>query len=152
MHNFVETYQSAYGVKRADVNAVGTFYGGTTPLAWNDAMWAKYQIGAALGITDPATKAPLVRNWFHEPRKGDPVFLNGILSDANIASLVRRGAVFVMCRNAFTLWTMRLAKGGDPAPIQTEILANLVPGVVVVPAMVIAVQKAQEAGLTYMRT
>jgi hypothetical protein len=152
MHNFIETYKSAYGVAPGDINVVGTFYGGTTPLAWSDAMWEKYAIGAALGITDPATKAPLVRNWFLAPREGDPVFFNGLLADANIASQVRRGAIFLMCRNAFNLWTLRLARGGDPEPVRAEILANLVPGVVVVPAMVIAVQKAQAAGLTYMRT
>lgn len=152
MHNFVETYQSAYGARASDVNVVGTFYGGTTPLAWNHAMWAKYGIGGALGLTDPATRAPLARNWFFEPKSGDPVFLGGLLSDANIASLTRRGATFLMCRNAFNLWTLRLAAGGDVEAVRKEILANLVPGVVVVPAMVIAVQKAQAAGLTYMRT
>jgi intracellular sulfur oxidation DsrE/DsrF family protein len=152
MHNFVETYKSAYGAAPADINVVGTFYGATTPLAWNDAMWAKYKIGAALGLNEPATKAPLERNWFNQPKSGDPVFFNGLLADANIASLQRRGATFIMCRNAFNLWTMRLAQGGDPEPIRKDILANLLPGIVVVPAMVIAVQKAQAAGLTYMRT
>lgn len=152
MHNYIETYKSAYGAKPNEVNVVGTFYGGTTPLAWNDRMWEKYAIGAALGIKDPSTGAPLTRNWFNAPKQGDPVFFDGLLADANIASQVRRGAVFLMCRNAFNLWTMRLAKGGDPEPIRREILANLIPGVVVVPAMVIAVEKAQHAGLAYMRT
>lgn len=152
MHNFIETYKSAYGAKPNEVNVVGTFYGATTPLAWNDRMWEKYAIGAALGIQDPSTGAPLIRNWFHTPKQGDPVFFNGLLADANIASQVRRGAVFLMCRNAFNLWTMRLAKGGDPEPIRREISANLIPGVVVVPAMVIAVEKAQRAGIAYMRT
>ena len=154
MHNFIETYRSAYGVANSEVNAIGTFYGGTTPLAWNDAMWAKYKIGAALQLTDPATKAPLTRNWFYRQQRGDPVFLNGLFPEANIESLSRRGATFLMCNTAFRVWVGRLAAGGagtDEA-IATDILANLVPGVVVVPAMVIAVNKAQMKGVAYMRS
>ncbi|MGE0556323.1 MAG: hypothetical protein AB7R55_23080 [Gemmatimonadales bacterium] len=74
------------------------------------------------------------------------------MADANIASLVEKGATFLMCRNAFDRWSARLAQGADVAAVRQEILANLLPGVVVVPAMVIAVEKAQRAGLTYMRT
>ena len=47
-------------------------------MAWNDAMWAKYKIGTALNLTDPETKAPVARNWFFQPKKTDPVFLNGL--------------------------------------------------------------------------
>ena len=154
MHNFIETLKSAYKAPASDINAVGTFYGGTTPLAWNDAMWKNYEIGKALNLTDPATKAPLTRNWFHRPAKGDPVFLNGMLADASIESLTKRGARFLMCNNAFNLWVARLAAAGSGTPeaIGAEIKANLLPGVTIVPAMVIAVEVAQRHGLTYMRT
>jgi hypothetical protein len=154
MHNYVETLKSAYKVPASDINVVGTAYGGTTPIAWNDAMWAKYKVGTALNMTDPETKAPLARNWFHQPKKTDPVFFNGLLADASMESLVKRGAVFLMCNNAFRLWVGRLAGMGlgAAADIEKDIRANLVPGVVVVPAMVIAVEVAQKNGLTYMRT
>jgi hypothetical protein len=154
MHNFIETHKTAYGVTEKDINVVGTFYGGTTPLAWNDTIWAKYKIGQALNLTDPATKAPLVRNWFYRPQSGDPVFFNGVFAGASIESLSKRGATFIMCDNAFRLWVGRLAsmglgKAGDMEP---EIRANLLPGVITVPAMVIAVNRAQRKGFTYMRT
>ncbi len=154
MHNFIETLKSAYGAKPADINVVGTFYGGTTALAWNDAMWAKYKIGTALNLTDPETKAPVTRNWFFQPKKTDPVFLNGMLADASIQNLTARGATFLMCNNAFRLWTMRLAGMGlgRAEDIAADIKANLLPGVVIVPAMVIAIGAAQRHGLTYMRT
>lgn len=154
MHNYVETLKSAYRAAPGDINVVGTCYGGTTPLAWNDAMWAKYKVGAAMNLTDPATNAPLTRNWFHNPAKGDPAFFGGMLADANMGSLVRRGATFLMCNNAFRMWVGRLAAagGGTPEAIDADIRANLVPGVIVVPAMVIAVGVGQRHGLTYMRT
>ncbi|MBM4188347.1 MAG: hypothetical protein FJ206_13685 [Gemmatimonadetes bacterium] len=154
MHNFIETHKAAYGVMERDINVVGSFYGGTTPLAWNDMVWAKYKIGQALNLTDPATKAPLTRNWFYQPKSGDPVFFNGVLAAASIDSLVKRGATFLMCNNAFRLWVGRLAGMGfgKAEEIEPEIRANLVPGVVTVPAMVIAVNRAQRKGLTYIRT
>ena len=154
MHNYMETLKSAYGVSQSDINIVGTCYGGTTPLAWNDAMWAKYKIGAALNIVDPSTNSPLARNWYYRPKKTDPVFFNGLLADAGIESLMNRGAVFLMCNNAFRLWVGRLAAAGNgkAEDIDKEIRANLLPGIVTVPAMVIAVGRAQQRGLQYMRT
>ncbi len=153
MHNFIETLKSAYQVPGSDIGTVGTFYGGTTPLGWNDAMWAKYNVGAALGIEDPATKQPLVRNWFNRPAEGDPVFMNGYFKDASIASLQDRGAVFLLCNNALRVWVGRLAgSSGNAEAIDREIRANLLPGVVVVPAMVVAVDVAHRHGLTYSRT
>jgi hypothetical protein len=117
-------------------------------------MWAKYKIGTALNLTDPATKAPLTRNWFNTYKQGDPVFFNGLLAGATIESLQKRGAVFIMCNNAFRLWVGRLAGMGlgKAEEIEPEIRKNLLPGVVTVPAMVIAVNRAQKKGLTYMRT
>lgn len=154
MHNFVETHKAAYGATERDINVVGTCYGGTTPLAWNDAMWAKYQIGKALNITDPATKAPLTRNWFNRPQSGDPVFFAGMLAAASMENLTKRGATFLMCNNAFRMWVGRLAEMGlgKPEEIEPDIRANLLPGIVTVPAMVIAVNRAQRKGFTYMRT
>ena len=153
MHNFIETLKSVYQVPGSDISVVGTFYGGTVPLAWNDAMWAKYNAGAALGIEDPATKHPLVRNWFNRPAEGDPVFMNGYFRDANIASLHSRWATFLLCNNALRVWVSRLAgSGGNAAAIDAELRANLLPGVVVVPAMVVAFEVAHRHGLTYSRT
>jgi hypothetical protein len=154
MHNFIETHKAAYNVTEKDINIVGTFYGGTTPLAWDDAMWAKYKIGQALNLTDPGTKAPLARNWFNRYQQGDPPFFNGLLAAATIENLQKKGAVFIMCNNAFRLWVGRLAGMGlgKAEEIDAEIRQNLLPGVITVPAMVIAVNRAQKKGFTYMRT
>ena len=154
MHNFIETLKSAYGARPSDISVVGTFYGATTPLAWNDVMWAKYRIGTALNLIDPETKTGVTRNWFFQPKKTDPVFLNGAVAEASIDNLRARGATFLMCNNAFQRWTGRLAGQGfgQAADIAADIKANLISGVVTVPAMVIAIGAAQRRGLTYMRT
>ena len=156
MLNYINTYKTAYGVPTSEVNAVGTFYGppaetASMPLGWNDTLWAKYKIGEMLRLTDPATKAPAVRNMYFRPKAGDPVFFNGMVLPAGIENLQKLGATFLLCNNALMAWIGFLAgKGGGKADeIEKEIRANLLPGVTVVPAMVIAIEKAQGKGVAY---
>jgi hypothetical protein len=155
--NYINTYRQAYGAKPADVNAVFSCYGApgpaTMPLAWNDAMWARYRVGELIGLVDPATKAPLTRNAFWNPRAGDPVLFGGALAMAGLANLVQMGTTVLMCNNAFTAWVGWMASQGrgDAASIEKDIRANLMPGVVTIPAMVIAIEKAQGRGIAYNR-
>jgi hypothetical protein len=159
MYNYVSTYRTAYGEPNSAVNAIGTFYGppGATasmPLAFNDAMWEKYKIGEMLKLTDPVTKQPAVRNLFFRPRAGDPVLGGGAFAIAGIENLQRMGSTFLLCNNALGVWVASLSGSGstgNPSTIDRELRANLIPGVIVVPAMVIAIEKAQQAGIAYNR-
>ena len=146
-----------YGVwhQAGEVNAIGIFYfvGPTAsiPLAFNDAAWAKYKLGAYLNLDDPKTKAPSARNMFYAPQPGDPVLFGGQFAPASIANLQKMGSTFLLCNNAFGLFVGQLAeKGmGTAADISKDLLANLLPGVIVVPAAVIAIEKAQQKGIAY---
>ena len=159
IYNYISTYRRDYGEPASTVNTVGTFYGppgetASMPLAWNDAMWEKYKIGALLKLNDPDTRAPTRRNLFFRPRAGDPVLGNGAFAIAGIENLQRMGTTFLMCNNAFMMWISFLSGSGstgNPAEIEREIRANLLPGVVTVPAMVIAIEKAQGKGIAYNR-
>src|SRR3954447_13589110 len=63
--NYLNTYSAAYKTTPGQVGAVGTFYGiggqSSIPLAFNDAMWAKYGLGEYLSLKDASGKA-YVRN------------------------------------------------------------------------------------------
>jgi intracellular sulfur oxidation DsrE/DsrF family protein len=155
MFNYLNTYASAYGTKAGDVNAIGTLYfvGPTSsiPLAFNDSMWQKYKLGAYLKLDDPKTKAPSVRNMFNAPQAGDPVLFGGAFAQASIANLQKMGSTFLICNNALNLFTGQMAQqsGGTAEAVGAELRANLLPGVVIVPAMVIAIEKAQSKGIAY---
>ena len=155
MFNYLNTYASAYGTKKGEVNATGTLYfvGPTSsiPLAFNDAMWEKYKLGAYVKLDDPKTKAPSTRNMFNSPQAGDPVLFGGAFAAASIANLQQMGATFLLCNNALGLFVGQMAKqsGGTPEAVGAELKANLLPGVVIVPAMVIAIEKAQQKGIAY---
>ena len=69
------------------------------------------------------------------------------------AALQRLGARFILCNNALGFWVGRIAAATNQevSAVRAEWLANISPGVTVVPAMVQAIEQAQRAGLTYMK-
>jgi hypothetical protein len=72
-----------------------------------------------------------------------------IPADSSISALQKRGAVFILCNNAFNVWMGLL--GGDKAPeLRKDFEANMLPGVFLVPAMVVAINQAQMHGCSYM--
>ena len=166
--NYLNTYAAAYKAGPNQVGAVGTLYSAgsqsSIPLAFNDAIWAKYGIGAYTGLKDAAGK-PYTRNVFNQPTADDlhlvmqaldsPTIpgLAPAMPGLGIQSLQKNGAKFILCANALGLWCLELeARGkGKAADIEKELRANVLPGVTIVPAMVIAIEKAQEAGIKYNR-
>jgi len=147
--NYYETYNKAYNVKDADIDAVLAFYGSTTFHGLNDAMWTKYALGEFLDVNDPATGKPAVVN----PWRSAPVILGMTLTQASVESLQKRGATFIVCNNALQIFSGLLARkrGLDAAAVYEDMKANILPGVELVPGMVVAVEQAQRAGLTYHR-
>ena len=57
--------------------------------------------------------------------------------------------MFILCNNAFNVW-MGLLGGDKAADLRKEFEANILPGVYLVPAMVVAVNQAQMHSCTYM--
>jgi intracellular sulfur oxidation DsrE/DsrF family protein len=166
--NYLNTYSAAYKTAAGQVGAVGTFYAvgsqASIPLAFNDEIWAKYALGAYTGLKDADGK-PYTRNVFNHPTPKDlHLLMRAVdtpmipaLADAmpaiGIESLQKMGTKFILCNNALGIWCLELeARGkGKAQDIDKELRANLLPGVTIVPAMVIAIDKAQEAGIKYNR-
>lgn len=155
VRNYMQTYQSAFEMAYPHVLAIVGLYGFTTPLAFNDAMWAKYGFGAATGVNDRATKAAATRNVFASAPDGE--FLGAearidIPGDSSMTALQALGTRFIVCNNALNFWVARLAAGMNrpAAEIRTELEANMLPRVTIVPAMVIAMNQAQAEGASYM--
>ena len=86
-------------------------------------------------------------------RRAAPLILGGAIPAAGIESLQKRGATFILCNDALTIFSGMLAqaRGLDAKVVYEDMKANVLPGVVVVPAMVIAIEQAQAAGLSYHR-
>lgn len=147
--NYYDTYNKAFGVSDSDIDAVLTFYGATTFYGLNDAAWAKYRLGEFLETSDPATGRPATSN----PWRAAPVILGMELPSASIEALQGRGATMIICDNALQIFSGLLAKqrGLDPKVVYHDLKASILPDVELVPAMVIAIEQATRAGVSYHR-
>ena len=114
-----------------------------TPAALTDAAWSRYEMGTVQKVTDPATHQPVVRNpYWSAPSTGgddDPTTLHEI---------VQRDAIILVCNVALTHLASRVARqrGEDPATVQHEFRASLIPTAIVVPSGIFGLVRAQNAG------
>ena len=155
VRNYLNTLRDTYHVTHPEATAVVTVYGMGTMLAFNDDMWKKYSLGGASKVND-ASNAPATANVFYKaPGGSNSLSISGtpipVPADASISELQQRGAVFILCNNAYNVW-MSLLSGGDAAKasaLRKEFDANMLPGIYLVPAMVVAIDQAQKPGCSY---
>jgi intracellular sulfur oxidation DsrE/DsrF family protein len=139
--NYLDAYRDAFGAKPGEAAAVIGVHGGALAVGFTDAAWAKYGFARASGLLDPTTKEVAARNIYGS---GLPL---------SVDSLMKRGVVFLMCNNALRLTSQALAKArGEAAEaVYEDLKASRLPGTVLVPAMVVAINRAEEAGFSYIR-
>lgn len=143
MH-FLDLNRERYGLTDNQLTAVIGLRHNAMPMALPDALWERYNIGESMQISDRATGGPATRNPFLHA-DGTPV------SGANIPSLMKRGVIFTVCNVALTTLSARLARNASVSQTaaQEEWTASLLPGMILVPVGVMAVNLAQERGCTY---
>jgi intracellular sulfur oxidation DsrE/DsrF family protein len=145
---FVGNYYSAnrgvYGLGNADLAVVVGMRHRSAPFAFNDAMWAKY--GGVLAkraeFVDPKTKEMPAVNYFTPKAPAAPARPRGL------ASLMALGVQFAIC-NLSThaiAGLIAAAHGGTADEKYKEITANLIDHARLVPAGIVAVNRAQERG------
>ena len=127
--NFLLANRNDYGLQNQDMAVIVVARHLSTEFGFNDTMWAKY--GAALQAK--------------EPPKANP-------HAASLAPLVTQGVQFAVCYMA----THRLAGtiagkvNGNADAIFAEISANLVSNGRMVSAGIVAVNRAQERGFSFV--
>lgn len=146
--NYYESWKAAEGIGDEAIDALVTLYGGTTFHGLDDAMWAKYRLGEVMGQVTPEG-APYATN----PWRLNPVFDGSPLPPAGIEALADRGATFLLCNNALTYFAGKVAaaQGLDAEAVYADMRTHILPEVTLVPAMVVAIDQALQAGLSYQR-
>jgi intracellular sulfur oxidation DsrE/DsrF family protein len=116
------------------------------PFAMQDQLWAKYKLGEVFKIDDKTTKAPSLRNIVTNIKPEDMP-----IPEMAMEKVQARGVTFGVCDLAMTVYSMMLAGSASmkPEDVKKDLVAGLVPGIVVVPSGVYAVHRAQSAGFTY---
>jgi intracellular sulfur oxidation DsrE/DsrF family protein len=142
--NFLDVYRDAYGVGDRDVNAIVGAHGTGLGLVFSDAIWERFGLGEYYSVADVSTERPATRN----PYSGVGAHAPAI----SVASLQRRGVRFLGCQQSINRVARELARKGKGAEgaIRNALADGLLPGVTLVPAMVVAANRAQESGLAYL--
>jgi len=150
VNNFFAANQAGYGLGNADAAVVIVFRHNSTPFAYTDAMWAKYgpAIGeAAGGFDDPKTKARPAINVYNSTNHLGALPNNGVTLD----SLIGKGVHFAVCQMATRRFAgaIATAKGLNADTVYNELVANVIRNSHMVPAGIVAVNRAQERGYAF---
>jgi intracellular sulfur oxidation DsrE/DsrF family protein len=144
--NFYTANADAYGLKDSDLAVVIVARHKSTPWAYNDAMWAKYgkQLSDQTEFTDPKTKMPPTVNLLTAEDSTLP-------QAGKMIPLIKKGVQFTVCGMSTRGISGRIAKanGLETDAVFKEISANLVGNSRIVPAGILAVNRAQEHGYTF---
>lgn len=146
--SFLDAWHEA-GVPDGEISLVMGVRGSGLPLVLQDDLWAGFPIASQYAITDPRTRQPADRNLFIDAnaRPGGPVNTR-----QTVEELQKRGALFLACMNTIKGASRRLAAAGlgSPDEISATLRDGVLPGVIVVPAMVVAFTLMQERGVSYV--
>lgn len=144
--NFLNSSKSGYSLTDSDAAVVICLRHFATPLAWSDAIWAKY--GAAftdmVKLSDPTTgKAPTI-NLYTKSDYGMKLNNFGTTLD----DVIKRGVHFAVCDAATHFIAGMLAEGtkGNAEAIYKELTASTIGNSHYVPAGIVAINRAQERG------
>lgn len=149
--NFYTANKSGYGIEPAALAVVIIMRHASTPFGFNDSIWQKYGAAFAKQLKlegDDAVRAAkgntlLSASTPAAPGKGD--------DKATLATLATKGARFAVCAMATHAIAQALAKqsGGSAEDVENDLKANLIPGALMVPAGVVAINRAQEHGYAF---
>ncbi|HSP67833.1 MAG TPA: hypothetical protein VLN48_08905 [Bryobacteraceae bacterium] len=136
--NFLLANRNDYGLQNQDVAVIVVARHRSTGYGYNNDMWAKY--GASL-----TGQAPSAGSQDKEPPKANP-------SAAALATLSTQGVQFAVCSMATRRLAGMIARAvsGNADTIFAELTANLVSNGRMVPAGIIAVNRAQERGYSFV--
>ncbi len=144
--NFLNSNNDAYKLSDSALSAVVGLRHFSIPIGFTDGIWSRYKLGEFFQVNDPATKAPATRNFFYHSHEGDVPF-----PGMAVEKLQARGVQFTLCSVALTVLSGMTSKnaGVTPEAAKKEWIAGMIPGMVLVPSGVLAVNRAQEKGCTY---
>jgi intracellular sulfur oxidation DsrE/DsrF family protein len=141
---------AAYGLTDADSAVVICVRHESTPFAFTDAMWAKY--GEALAehavFTDPKTKETPTINVFQAASGYNTLLAS---RGVTIETLVGHGLRLAVCSLATRAIASAAARksGGKVEDVLKELTDNRIANSHMVPAGIVAVNRAQERGYSF---
>jgi intracellular sulfur oxidation DsrE/DsrF family protein len=154
--------QTAYGLKNSDLAVVIVARHRSTPFAYANSIWARYgrELSQEAGFSDPKIDQPL---WNDVDLLLDHLFTRTSVQNifaapgdrsgtSQMTALIDNGMRFAVCEIATRSICGKIAHvmHCQPESVFTDIEANLVPNARMVSAGVVALNRAQERGYSYV--
>jgi hypothetical protein len=153
---WLEGCRQALGAAPGDAHAVIVVRHAAVVLAFNDAIWSKYELGKERKVKDDSTGKWAVRNPYASPtpRSADdppPQRSSPDRPAGNLGWFAQNGHTLLACDLATRGMSFILAKKvkREQRTVYEDLKANLIPGVILQPSGIYAVHRAQEAGCTF---
>jgi len=158
MKNSLNGLEYGFGVPASEIQIIAALHGPSNTVNYDDHVWSKYQIGAWLSVDDPKTGKPAERNVYYPSKAGadlhyaskDPDSEDSIYQDASVQALQSRGVKFLSCHTALEeqarAMVTRLKLSATPEDVVKDMMAHVLPGVLVVPSMVASLALLQNRG------
>jgi hypothetical protein len=157
---YIRGMREALSAGDNDVQTVIVIRHAAIPMAFNDAMWEKYEIGKDKKIKDGRTDNWATHNPYFNGNAGGGggAGRGGAAPSADrpastFAWLGSHGQILLACDLATRNYSNVIARNFkvDQRAVYEELKANLVPGFILQPTGVYAALRAQEAGCAYIR-
>ncbi len=134
------------GVPVGEAMSVVVIRHSAIPMGMATPLWEKYKFGEVFEIADEETKKPQTKNIYYAAPGNFP------LPGMTIEDLMKDGTLFGICDMALTFYSGMVAKkmNLDAAEVKKEWVAGVMPGITIVPSGVLAINRAQERGCTYV--
>lgn len=144
--NYFNANQQVYGLKDSDLAVIIVARHKSTSFAYNDAIWAKYgtQLSEQADFLDPKTKEPPKINVYGPAGE--------TAQAGKMEALIKKGVQFAVCASSTRGIATRIAKatGLEIDNVIKEITSNLIANSHMVPAGILAVNRAQERGYSFI--
>jgi intracellular sulfur oxidation DsrE/DsrF family protein len=144
--NYFTANQDVYGLKESDLAVIIVARHKSTSFAYNDSIWAKYgkQLSEQAEFLDPKTKEPPKINVYGPAGE--------TAQAGRMDALIKKGVQFAVCSTSTRGISARIAKanGLEIDTVVKEITSNLIGNSHMVPAGILAVNRAQERGYSFI--
>lgn len=156
MRNSLNGLHFGFGIPSGKIKLIAALRAQATFMNFSDDLWDKYHLGEMTKINDPKTGRPATRNIFYASPSGnppryasqDPNNPSSAEQDASIQALQSRGVQLLACHMAIEFHAGLIAKKLDlrREDIVQDVQSHLLPGVIIVPAMVAAIAVLENKG------
>lgn len=135
------------GVPASECQSIVILRHDAIPMALDTPLWEKYGFGEIFEVENPESKKPQTKNIYYSAPAG-----TFPLPGMTIEELLKDGALFGVCDMALTVYSSMTAKkmNMEPAAVKKDWVAGVLPGIAVIPSGVLALNRAQEMGCSYV--